>query len=447
MGIEQLVNVVITPAQSPIRQTSFGTPLVLSTEATFVERLRYYTSLAALVTDGFTTTSATYLLVQRLISQNPRPRRVAVGRRVNKPTQRFTLTPTVANSTLYSFSIERAGVTALVEFTSDATATLAEIVQGLVAAFAALSSPLAVTVTNVGPDMTVRITANTAGDWFNVTVLSPKVLAIAQDNVDAGVAADLTAIQTEQPDWYGLVTPFTSQAEVLAVAAFAEASKKLFGLSTVDSSNWDTVYDAGDPTPDVGTALRLAAYAKTFWLPAASTSAFVGEGALGYLLGTPPGSITMHLKRVVGASPMPLTETQQANIKARNGNPYVQIGGVNVIDGGIVVAGEYIDIVRDTDWFVTRLAELVFATLQAAEKIPYTDDGVAIIRTVVEGMAKQGISAGFLAASPAPVVTAPRVADVSPLDKANRLLPDVTLVATRAGAIHSVDPLNVTISV
>lgn len=447
MGIDQIVNTVITPAQGSILQASFGTPLILSTEAAFAERLRYYTKLSALVDDGFATTGATYLLAQRMLGQSPRPRRVAVGRRANKPTQKFTLTPTAANSTLYSFKVTGGGKTVTVEYTSDASATVAEIVGGLVADFSTAVDPPAVGVTNVGPDLTVAVTASVAGAWFDVQVLTPRVLAIAQDNADAGVTADLTAILAEQPDWYGIATPFTGQAEVEAIAAFAESNEKLFGFSTVDSSNYDTAYDAGDVTPDVGTALKLASYARTFGLPAPSSGDFVAEGTLAYLLGTNPGSITLNLKRVAGATPMALTETQQANLRARNLNPYLSIAGVNGIISGIVALGEYVDVIRDRDWFVARLKERVFLVLQAAQKVPFTDEGIAIIRTEVEAMAQQGISVGFLAASPVPVVTAPKAADVSALDKAARTLPDVSLVATLAGAIHIVDPLNITISV
>lgn len=447
MGIEQLVNVIISPAQGSILQTSFGTPLILSTEATFPERLRYYTALSGLTSDGFTTTGATYLMASRIFSQTPRPRRVAVGRRANKPTQRFALVPTAANSTLYSFEVGVAGVTATVSYTSDSSATVAEIVGGLVAAFAAISGPPAVAVTNVGPDTSVRVVANTAGAFITLKNLTPKVLSITQDNVDAGVAADLAAIYAEQPDWYGVVTPFSGQAEVAAIAAWVEANKRLFAVTTVDSSNWDTAYDATDVTPDLGTALRLAGYSRTFFTGAFSTAEFTMEGALGYLLGTTPGQATLHLKRVAGASAMALTATQQANLEARHGNPYITVAGLNVIMNGVVAVGEFADKVRDIDWFVSDTATEVFAVLAGADKIPYTDDGIAIIRTVLAGQARKGIERGVLAGSPTPIITAPKAAEVSSVDKANRVLPDVTLTATIAGAIHKVDPLNITVSV
>lgn len=67
-----------------------------------------------------------------------------------------------------------------------------------------------------------------------------------------------------------------------------------------------------------------------------------------------------------------------------------------------------------------------------------TDSGIASIKNVLKAQLQQGVDRGVLASDPAPVVTAPRAADVSPVDKANRLLPDVKFQATIAGAVHAV---------
>jgi len=56
------------------------------------------------------------------------------------------------------------------------------------------------------------------------------------------------------------------------------------------------------------------------------------------------------------------------------------------------------------------------------------------------------VNQGILAADPAPTVSVPRAADVSMIDKAARLLPDVKFEATLAGAIHKVI-VNGTVSV
>jgi hypothetical protein len=49
------------------------------------------------------------------------------------------------------------------------------------------------------------------------------------------------------------------------------------------------------------------------------------------------------------------------------------------------------------------------------------------------------VKSGFLAASPAPVVTVPKAADIAPTDRANRDLKGVEWSATVAGAVHAIE--------
>ena len=98
----------------------------------------------------------------------------------------------------------------------------------------------------------------------------------------------------------------------------------------------------------------------------------------------------------------------------------------------------FIDITRSVDFLRARLQEFIYAQLANLDKIPFTDEGVAVIEAEVRAVLQLGIGQGILAANPEPVITVPRVADVSFSDKASRLLPDVEFEATLAGAIHSV---------
>ena len=113
---------------------------------------------------------------------------------------------------------------------------------------------------------------------------------------------------------------------------------------------------------------------------------------------------------------------------------------------GTVASGEYIDVVRGRDWLSTRLAEDVFGLFASLEKVPFTDQGIALVETAVRGVLQEGVNAGLLSSNPAPVVTVPKAADVSALNKASRMLPDVNFTATLSGAIHKAE-INGTISV
>jgi hypothetical protein len=116
------------------------------------------------------------------------------------------------------------------------------------------------------------------------------------------------------------------------------------------------------------------------------------------------------------------------------------LGGINVTRQGYSATGEFLDVTHFVDFLFARIQETIFAALAQAsasgKKIPYTDTGVDTIRGLILAVLNRGITQGGLAASPAPVVTAPKVADVDPADRAARILPDVAFTATLAGAIH-----------
>ncbi len=150
-----------------------------------------------------------------------------------------------------------------------------------------------------------------------------------------------------------------------------------------------------------------------------------------------PGSITWWGKTLTGITPDVLTTTAVTNIKGKNCNIYETIGGVSVVHEGVVASGEFIDIIRGVDWIQARITENVFALMVNADKIPYTDPGVEMIKSEIQAVLEDAVDRGILVANTI-TITAPKVADVSSVDKANRFLPDVKFGATLAGAIHKV---------
>ena len=56
----------------------------------------------------------------------------------------------------------------------------------------------------------------------------------------------------------------------------------------------------------------------------------------------------------------------------------------------------------------------------------------------VQARLDQSVVEGYLTNDPAPVASAPRVTEISDIDKSNRLLPNVSFTGTVAGAIHTV---------
>jgi len=432
MSLSDIVNVTITALTTAPSRVGFGTPLVMAYHTVFPERARIYTSVAAMLTDGFSADSPAVRAVQSLFSQNPRPDKVVVGRETGTEKQLIKLTPVSTNlKATYAYTVYVNGLEAT--FTTDASPTVAEITAGLKSAIDALSEP--VTTTDNSTDL--EIEATTVADAFSFYAKERQILHVENltpDGTVTPIAEDIAAVQEENDDWYGLVLTNHGKAVILAAAAYIETLVKIFAASSGD----DGIYDSA-VTTDIASSLAAAGYARTFLLYHPKDLVQYPEaGWLGLALPKDPGSMTWKFKTIAGSDSVSLTETEITNIRAKKCNLYHVVAGIAITEEGITSAGEFIDITQSVDFMRARLQENIFARLANADKIPYTDPGVAIVEAEVRAVLKLCINQGILAAVPEPTVSVPLVADVSTIDKAARTLPDVKFEGTLAGAIHKV---------
>jgi hypothetical protein len=135
MALDDIVSVSITRRNSAVTQAEFSVPLVLSCHARFADRMRSVASVAELEALGFCSDDAAHKDVTAIFAQPSPPSTVKIGRRNNSFTQSVRLTPDAANSTEYAVEVD--GVEAT--YTSDATASVAEICAGVTAAVNALA--------------------------------------------------------------------------------------------------------------------------------------------------------------------------------------------------------------------------------------------------------------------------------------------------------------------
>jgi hypothetical protein len=397
--------------------------------------VRFYTAASELVTDGFATTDGTYLMVARIFAQNPKLPQVAVGRLANKPTQQFELTPVVGNSTEYTFEANGTEVT----YTSDGSATAAEITGGLKTAFDALSLP--VTSSQQSTNTVLRLVANTSGDFFSVKVRDVTRMKVVQNHADPGVAADLTAIALEDSTWYAILNPFNSKAMATAIATWAESNTKLFIAQTQDSDtvqlSQSTDNNTGSPTTFAESVHNSADF-RTAVIYHPETSAFADAAWAGACLPLDPGSETWAYKTLAGVDAVTLTATQRTNALAKKANTYTTIAGLNSTEKGTVAGNEFIDVIRFRDWLQANMQADVYSVIKGAKKIPFTNAGIAAIEAAIRARLQLGIEAGGLSSDPAPAVSVPDAADVSDADKSARTLTGVKFDATLAGAIQAV---------
>ena len=108
---------------------------------------------------------------------------------------------------------------------------------------------------------------------------------------------------------------------------------------------------------------------------------------------------------------------------------------VNVVIGGKVSVGEWIDVIIFADWLKARIQEGIWFQQVNSRKIGYTSKGTAVLEAEIRRAIAEGISVGGLDSAPAPVISVPNVLNISSAVRATRVLPDITFNARLAGAI------------
>ncbi|MDK1020034.1 MAG: DUF3383 family protein [Candidatus Hydrogenedentes bacterium] len=254
---------------------------------------------------------------------------------------------------------------------------------------------------------------------------------------------EITLINNADSDWYFIVITSRTQADVEDVSVLIETLKKQLHNASADSNIPDSAVSS-----DIASVFEIAERERTITMfneLAANTYPDVAWVAV--LATKTPGSATWNFKTLTDVTPSDtLTDAQRDTIlTAKNANAYFTVGGRAIMREGKTAKGEFIDLVHGTDFLESQMTDAIFAVLAAADKIPFTDQGIATVEGAIRATLDDFILSGFLASRPdlydgQPYsIFVPAVADVSQADRANRILPDITFRATLAGAIHEVE--------
>lgn len=417
--LTDIIDIQITRETAAVAQTNFNVPLFLAAHTRFIERARNYSSIEA-VADDFDAASNVYIAAQRLFSQQLRPNQIVIGRR-QVPGATISVT-TVASLVSYTLTISGRAFT----YTSIANDTAVKIMTGLKTSYDA--SPVAGVTMNDNGDGTLALVAT--ADW-SLTV-SDNLSSSENPSTEAWPDA-INAVQNENDTWYALAIESHVEADVLATAQAIEAKKKIFGTSSKEQS----VQVVGDS--DVFSKLKAANYQRTFGIYSLTADEQYPECAwIGYQLQEQPGSNTWAYKELANVTVSRLSDTVSKNILDKNGNTYETVGGLASTIGGKMFGGEWIDVMVFVDWLEQRMKERLWFRMRNSKKIPFTAAGAAIIEAEVRAQLNDGIRAGGLADSPAPVVNVPDVLSIAPNLRAQRIFEGITFEARLAGAIHFV---------
>lgn len=234
--------------------------------------------------------------------------------------------------------------------------------------------------------------------------------------------------------WRQLIVVNEGNATASTVPSIAAAVEALDGK----------LYFAGLEADDETTITVSGLRRTVLFYCNATTDAPVPVAALvGEIAGRTAGSFTYKNLILSGIEPQELSDAQIDAIHAKGGITFVRKAGDNVTSEGKLAGGEYVDILDVEDYIIQQLAYRTQKLLNNASKVPYDNNGIAMLEAVAIDVLQSAYNNGMIAtnadgAADFAVNYAARE-DTSETDRANRRYLGGTFRFALAGAIHEVE--------
>jgi hypothetical protein len=272
----------------------------------------------------------------------------------------------------------------------------------------------------------------------------PPQLYIGFDAGSPNIDDDLMAINEENSDWWALCDTKHDENRALDIGKWIEGHEKLFITCLSDPDNSSA---AASDTTSVAHQLQQQQLFRTAWWFDPNVANFPDVAIASKSFTKYPGQETWANQRLSNVAYNYISETVFNNLYAKNGNTFEPFRNIAITQNGKVAGGEWIDVIRFRDWLCEEIKTRIFLQL-VDNRIPYTDPGIAIIRTRLQQALDFGVTRGGIAPPevnvdgdlvPSYTIDVPLSQSVSVNDKANRILRDVYFTARLAGAIHVVE--------
>ncbi len=451
MSLDRIASIVINLAEPPLGLAGFGVPLLgviltapqetswdtiygAAVDVIEVTPADYVAQLEAL---GVTSAEDFRVALDDMFAQSRKPALVLIGRRATAVAQ--ISNADIVGTTDGTFTITINGDDAAFVASSS---TAADIAAGLVTAVNLLTQP--VTAAPGAPD-SVDCTADEAGVPFTISVDStgvPADIVLTTPTPSIGITEDVSTWRGQRDDWYGLLETTRSSGVIETAGNVIEALPvdKIFIAQTNDP-----LAQTGASTLDIGSVLGatgLNLFRTALWW-SSNDDQFVDAAAVGKMFPSAPGSETwanQSLSGVVGISLQAGTLTSESTLanKRYNWLETFQAAGFSMTQGGWMVNGTFTDLIRGRDWLKNLMQTRLVQALRDAPKVPYTDQGAAVIDATMRAVLEEAADVGLVVRDTI-VVLVPAADSQDISDKGNRFYPNITFSATLQGAVHTMD--------
>lgn len=383
------VTVLISP-QAPATPTFnqgliVGTSNVIGSVTGANPRVRRYTTLTAILADGFTLVSPEYLAASLYFGQVPAPQYIWIGRQ---------------DLTAISAATVDAGGTGYV---------VGDIVT-VVQSGASLGQLQVLTVTGGVVD-TVQPVQGSQGTLYSVatdlpttggtgTGLTVNITVIGETALQAMEACRLASTQ-----WWAACSLAAVDADHIAIGEWAQGiTPQLMYFYTTG-----TAPSLNGTTGNVFSVLKAGSFSRAFGIYStvqqglAPNNIYSQAAAMGVAMGLNTGLansyFTMKFKQLIGIIAEPLNLTQIGVIEGNNGNLYLDFanGDYNWIEQGVVASGQFFDEILNLDMLASNIQFNCVDLLTSVPSIPQTNAGQSQILNAVNQACAQSALIGFIA--------------------------------------------------
>lgn len=432
-NLDRIVNVQVSLNTGGVSQVGFSTGMAVGAHFHSLARSLTYTSVDDMLDDGFTTQDPLYLAASAYLSQTPCPEYIKIGRiavdRVDVTVENIVPEGTYAievqtknGKTTYEYENIGGDASGIADGLAD------KITADQGAQVTAEASAGTISITKKDADFALTVSSN----------LSAEVGSARED-----IAASMAAITNEDDDFYGVILASRNPDDIMAMAEWAESHTKLFVTAIAEEGAKDRTVST-----DTGSKLQKKEYYRTMcWYHELADTEYLDAAIMARCFTIQPGGETWANKRLASISADNLTETQYQALADKNISTFEKFRNIAITQTGKVAAGEWTDVIRFRDWLVEEIKANVFNLLIIRDKVPYLDEGITAVESVIRKALEDGQDAGGIAPNEYDEdgnlnlgydVSVPLAASITPNQKATRVLKDIKFVARLAGAIHAV---------
>ena len=211
-------------------------------------------------------------------------------------------------------------------------------------------------------------------------------------------------------------------------------------VETLDGKLYFAGLDVDDSTSITTSGLRRTIL---FFCDATDAQPVPVAALVGEIAGRAAGSFTYKNLTLKGIEPQKLTDAQIQAVHAKGGITFVKKAGDHVTSEGKLAGGEYIDVIDCEDYIIQQLAYQTQKLLNNAAKVPYDNNGIAMLESVAINVLQGAFNNGMIAVNedgaPNYSVSYALREDTTEDDRATRRYLGGTFSFALAGAVHEVE--------